>query len=45
MTIGYMRTMIKRLYPSSIKWIKRVDRMPDKQVFTIYMRHKYANQI
>lgn len=33
-----IRDQVKRMYPLSLKWSKRVDRMPFAQVFAIHLR-------
>lgn len=33
-----LRRTVKRLYPLSLKWAKRVDHMPTQQVYAIHLR-------
>lgn len=37
-SIDQMRNHLKKLYRGAQKWIDKVDRMPDMQVYAIYMR-------
>lgn len=37
-SIGQMRNYLKKLYRGAQKWIDKVDKMPDMQVYAIYMR-------
>lgn len=37
-SINQMRNYLKKLYRGAQKWVDKVDKMPDKQVYAIYMR-------
>lgn len=34
------RQILKKVYPTSTKWAKRIDKMSDSQIFAILMRFK-----
>ena len=38
MSIDQMRAALCRLYGGAPKWVDRVRKMPDNQVYAIYMR-------
>ena len=37
-SIDQMRNYLKKLYRGAQKWVDKVNKMPDKQVYAIYMR-------
>lgn len=37
-SIGQMRNHLKKLYRGAQKWVDKVDKMSDMQVYAIYMR-------
>lgn len=37
-SIDQMRNHLKKLYRGAQKWVNKVDKMPDMQVYAIYMR-------
>ena len=45
--MGYydIRLWVKEMYPDSQRWAKKVDAMPDNQVYAIYVRNLYQQEI
>jgi hypothetical protein len=39
------RELIKKAYPHSKTWAKKVDRMPEAQVFAVYINLKKAGKL
>ena len=37
-SIDQMRNYLKKLYRGAQKWVDKVNKMPDMQVYAIYMR-------
>ena len=44
MSIEQMRATLKTLYRGAYKWCKKVDSMPDNQVYAVYMRMLEAGE-
>ena len=37
-SIAQMRGQLKTLYKGAYKWVNKVNKMPDMQVYAVYMR-------
>lgn len=45
MSIEQMRAILKRQYRGAYKWVNRVNKMSDAQVYAVYERMRRAHQL